>query len=322
MGKDRLRLPLLPPTVVNPRPSPCTAGWRRALPPLLALLLLLGLLVARHAARPAPPTARLSLLLARPPAGAWWAAASSSSVARRHILRSAESSNVAVEYGPIYEEIPEETPPPPPKFQPPDMTDQVPVAAPAVKRKKLLKRLGRFTLMEVPNSKEVNDPVLQDVAADLIRQIVMAFFTHPRSPYYTDPKRFNLPEIRRKQFSPSVEEALPINFPPDLPGLETLPSRIAFAIYVRGKPGGVAVVIERMVDHGDSLTIAVTLATENDYLRHLMIGKKYHTNKLLTATVNQQLSLAYERPVTAVVGVIPVKDWGRRVGGIWKLMPY
>lgn len=41
--------------------------------------------------------------------------------------------------------------------------------------------------MEVPNSKEVNDPVLQDVAADLIRQIVMAFFTHPRSPYYTDP---------------------------------------------------------------------------------------------------------------------------------------
>eukprot|EP00668_Euglena_longa_P003657 GGOE01004289.1.p1 GENE.GGOE01004289.1~~GGOE01004289.1.p1 ORF type:complete len:308 (+),score=42.65 GGOE01004289.1:115-1038(+) len=307
MRKDALWLPLLLPADANP-PSPCTRRRRHVLPLVVVSLLMAVVWDVLSV----PHMVHRWVLAACPTAGQLGLASPSSILLRRPLHPACPSSAVRRICSPTQRGgVRESMPAPSLQFLP--ARRPRPRAPPA----------KRSAAPQPPHqSHEVTDEALLDVAADLVRHVTIVFLTHPRSRYYTDKKRRAMPEIRRKQRCPDVEAALPIPLPKDLPGVDLLPSRTAFAIYVRGKPYGVAVVIERMVEHRDHVHLTITLQVEHEYLRHLMTGHRGKTLKQLTAATSQQLSLAYEHRVTATVSVFPVKDWGRHIGGIWGLMPY
>uniref|UniRef100_A0A7S4D3G0 Uncharacterized protein n=1 Tax=Eutreptiella gymnastica TaxID=73025 RepID=A0A7S4D3G0_9EUGL len=169
---------------------------------------------------------------------------------------------------------------------------------------------------------EIHDQRAKDIAADLIQQVAMVFYGDDSSPYYNDRKRTRKPVSRQKQETPDVEEVLPIPLPPDLEGVEILPSRVAFAMYVRGKPWGSMVVVKHMYDFGTSISLDVIIHPEHEQIRHLMLGPKYRSLKLLTTCCNQQLTITYQRPVTTQIAVRPIAEWGKHVGGVWNLLPY
>lgn len=201
-------------------------------------------------------------------------------------------------------------------LKPTKAVDYVPTRNPNQPLKSLAARL------EDQKKYEVLDMRSRDIAADLIRQVVIIFFMDPSSPWRTDPEKMRKSVIRQKQENVDVDEVLPIPLPDNLPGVEWVPSRIAFACYNRGSPYGTAIVIDSMKDYGTNLHIIATFHVEHELLRSMFIGLRGQTMKQLVVCCNEQLSIQYQRPVKVQLYVEPSHDWGKMVGGIWRLLPY
>jgi hypothetical protein len=162
-------------------------------------------------------------------------------------------------------------------------------------------------------AREVTDPRLRAYAEDCIRNLTVFFFADLNSPF----RRMAGPTMKRwKHDEYYVEHVAPIVFPPHWPGVDLLPSPHALAFFHRGMPIGAAVVVDRFVDLGPTVTIAVFFKTEHDSIRSMMLGQKKRNYKMLRTFLTNQMSLVLGIPTTIHLGVVPVDDWSRVVGGL------
>ena len=167
---------------------------------------------------------------------------------------------------------------------------------------------------------EVHDQSTKDAVGEHIKQACMWFFGCHKSPYWID--RPFLCNPRQKQQRPYINDVCPVELQYDEPGIDRLPSRIAFAVYVKKKPYGVLVVVRNVVDFGDSMKVYCMLFPDHEQIRTLLNGPAYNNMNMLTEVCEARLGAVYGKNVTVVLKAKPIVGWGRYIGGLEYMLPY
>eukprot|EP00667_Euglena_gracilis_P007313 EG_transcript_7385 len=172
---------------------------------------------------------------------------------------------------------------------------------------------GQYRVTNNHMAREVTDQRIRDLITRAVRDLTVYFFEDKRSPFW----KLAGPTVHLfRNDEVFIEKAVAIEFPERWAGLDTLPSKFAWAMYTRGTPIGVATILDRLVDFGDCLEVAIFFKPEHESVRSTMLGRGKRTHKLLRGFLEQQLTVMMQMRINLHVGVVPLVGWSKKVGGI------